>query len=94
MRTNVAASITLEKLQFTLEKLQADGYSWYAEDGKTIEYELTEDIYQIQQAIAKKVKPCIQYSEAFCNGVIQGGHQPHALIISPESLQAQPLGVL
>ncbi len=52
---NVAASITLEKLQFTLEKLQADGYSWYAEDGKTIEYELTEDIYQIQQAIAKKV---------------------------------------
>jgi hypothetical protein len=22
--------------------------------------------------------PCIQYSEAFCNGVIQGGHQPHA----------------
>jgi hypothetical protein len=54
MRTNVSASITLEKLQFTLEKLLADGYSWYAEDGQ-IEYKLTEDIYQIQQAIAKKI---------------------------------------
>ncbi len=38
-----------------LEKLQADGRKWYAEDGKTIEYKLTEDIYQIQRDIAKKI---------------------------------------
>ena len=42
-------------IELELEKLLADDCSWYAEDGKTIEYKLTEDIYQIQQEIAKKI---------------------------------------
>ena len=52
MKTNSASTFTIE---LELGKIQADGYSWYAEDGKTIEYKLTEDIYRIQQEIAKKL---------------------------------------
>ena len=39
------------KQEIELENLKADGYRWYAEDGKTIEYKLTEDIYRIQQRL-------------------------------------------
>ena len=46
---------TKQELELELGKLQADGYRWYAEDGKTIECKLTEDIYQLQQEIAKKI---------------------------------------
>ena len=42
---------TKQELELELAKLQADVYSWYAEDGKTIEYQLTEEIYQIQQRL-------------------------------------------
>jgi hypothetical protein len=48
----------------TLEKLRADGYSWYAEDGKTIEYKLTGDIYHIQKKIAKNINVALFWYES------------------------------
>ncbi len=59
MKTQQDLELELEKLQNDLwafyQSVLADGYSWYAEDRKTIEYKLTEDIYQIQRDIAKKI---------------------------------------
>ena len=54
---------TKQELELELAKLQADVYSWYAEDGQ-IEYMLTEDIYQIQQEIAKKINVAFFWYES------------------------------
>mgnify|MGYP007066195853 FL=1 len=53
------------KQELELEKLQVDGMKWYAEDGKTIEYKLTEDLYQLEQDIAKKVNQELELFNKF-----------------------------